>query len=275
MSTCDCFRGSSASDQYTPGGSYSEIAGLGVYHSKPRTPNGGSKQGSILFLPDGFGLAAHNLRVADMYAENGFETTIVDYFEGDALPDCFMKYVPGTDLESYKSITAKEKEVIRNINMPAWQKRHQPEHISELLDRFFPEFCRYLRTSETTTSFEKEKFHIVGHCFGGKHAFRFAKLGDESGVSSALIFHPSFLEASDIENLGKPVFVGCAETDVFTPSLINDMLAQLPNSGTRYKFSVYGGTKHGFASRPDPDDLEGMKVFQQAFEDGLTWLKLT
>lgn len=35
----------------------------------------------------------------------GYETTIVDYFEGDALPDFFMKYLPGTDLDSYDNLT--------------------------------------------------------------------------------------------------------------------------------------------------------------------------
>lgn len=35
----------------------------------------------------------------------GYETTIVDYFEGDALPDFFMKYIPGTDLDSYDNLT--------------------------------------------------------------------------------------------------------------------------------------------------------------------------
>ena len=57
--------------RYTPKGSYSEIAGLGVYHSKAQDRNDGSKLGNILFLPDGFGLSAHNLRLADMYAEQG------------------------------------------------------------------------------------------------------------------------------------------------------------------------------------------------------------
>ncbi|KAF7560205.1 hypothetical protein G7046_g3962 [Stylonectria norvegica] len=255
---------------YTPQGFYSEIAGVGVYHSFTQTVEGGSKYGRILFLPDGFGLAAHNIRLADI---SGFDTTIVDYFEGDALPDVFMKYVPGTDLDAYESITPQEKTMIRNIDMGAWQQRHTPTHISRVLDRFSPEYCRYLRNSTSPLHPSSKNFHVVGHCFGGKHAFQFAKLGNDPGVLSAVIFHPSFLQADDTEELKRPVFVGCAETDVFTTSLVNDMLSQLPHSGSSYKIVVYGGTKHGFASRPDPDDPEGVKAFQQAFDDGLKWLR--
>lgn len=91
-------------DSYRPSGSFFEIAGLKVYKSTAESLGTKSK-GSILFFPDGFGLARHNQRLADMYAECGYDTTILDYFEGDALPDIFMKYLPGTDLDSYDIFT--------------------------------------------------------------------------------------------------------------------------------------------------------------------------
>lgn len=74
-------------------------------------------------------------------------------------------------------------------------------------------------------------------------------------------------------DLKTPVFVGLAETDVFTPFLNTDMLSRLPESGTKYKISVYGGTKHGLASRADPKNENEMAAFKQAFDDGLTWLE--
>lgn len=175
----------------------------------------------ILYLPDGFGLAAHNLRLADMYAAkgmkitrvhsgkrlngsrmlaSGFTTTIVDYFEGDALPDCFMKYTPGTDLDAYDNLStevfainapfhtqdyvlltneiAKEKDVIRGINMAEWKSRHSPSRIASVLESFLPAYLK------TTTS----KRHLVGHCFGGKSSFRLAK--SSASFESAVIFHP-------------------------------------------------------------------------------------
>ena len=83
----------------------------------------------------------------------------------------------------------------------------------------------------------------------------------------------SFLDSTDTVGLKKPVFVGCAGTDVFTPHLITDMLSQLPNSGSMYKLAVYGGTKHGFASRVNQEDKTEAIMYQQALEDGLSWMK--
>jgi dienelactone hydrolase len=53
---------------------------INVYESRP--PNGLAK-GTLIMLPDGFGLAQHNLRLADMFAERGWTTLVPDYFEGE------------------------------------------------------------------------------------------------------------------------------------------------------------------------------------------------
>lgn len=76
-----------------------------------------------------------------------------------------------------------------------------------------------------------------------------------------------------MEELRLPVFLGCAETDVFTPTLSTDMLSLLPRSGCNYKLTVYGATKHGFASRADTKDEIAIEKFKDAFKDGLNWLR--
>ncbi|KAI0386108.1 alpha/beta-hydrolase [Hypomontagnella monticulosa] len=260
MSTCHCFSGVPADGSYRPSGSFFDIAGLKVYKSTPKSPGTESK-GSILFLPDGFGLARHNQRLADLYAECGYDTTIPDYFEGDALPDIFMKYLPGTDLDSYDAFTPEQKKTIRDIHMPSWLERHTPSHISSLIGKFLPDFLATVSGN----------LHVIGHCFGGKHALDLAKRG--SDVASVVVFHPSFLESSDTENLIRPVFMGLAESDVFTPDLTSTMLSQLPRSGARYKLLIYGGTKHGFASRSDLGNETERAMFEEAFKDGLGWIE--
>ena len=111
-----------------------------------------------------------------------------------------MKYTPGTDLDAYDNLsvevlyltafvythlsikltcaTVQEKDVIRKINMPEWQGRHQPSRIASVLDGFLP---AYLEAA-------LGKRHIVGHCFGGKSSFRLAKCPES--FTSAVIFHP-------------------------------------------------------------------------------------
>lgn len=70
--------------------------------------------------------------------------------------------------------------------MPSWLKRHTPEHISSLVAKFFPEFCTTVAEGNRGP---KARIHILGHCFGGKHAFKLAQL-DHENVGSILIFHP-------------------------------------------------------------------------------------
>ncbi|KAI0107944.1 alpha/beta-hydrolase [Hypoxylon sp. NC0597] len=275
MSTCDCFSGVQADVDYRPSGSFSTIAGLKVYKSAPRDSRSRPK-GSILFFPDGFGLARHNQRLADMYAEHGYEATIIDYFEGDALPDIFMKYLPGTDLDSYDIFTPEEKDIIRNIHMPTWLEHHTPVHIASLIDKFLPEFLKTVSGNYSdgeNHGHSAANLYVVGHCFGGKHALNLAR--NELDVTSVVVFHPSFLEPSDTEHLTRPVFMGLAETDVFTPGLSSTMLSQLPNSGAIYKLLVYGGTKHGFASRSDLGNKTAKAMFAEAFNDGLRWMEST
>ena len=84
----------------------------------------------------------------------------------------------------------------------------------------------------------------------------------------------AFLEPSDLKHIKIPVFLGCAESDVFTPTLSADMLAALPQAGCPYKLVVYGSTVHGFASRADPKSKADAKNFENAFDDGVTWLTL-
>ena len=84
----------------------------------------------------------------------------------------------------------------------------------------------------------------------------------------------AFLERSDLKNIKMPVFLGCAESDVFTPTLSADMLAALPHAGCAYKLVVYGNTVHGFASRADPKCEGDAKSFQNAFDDGIAWMAL-
>ncbi|OTA58853.1 alpha/beta-hydrolase [Hypoxylon sp. EC38] len=275
MSTCDCFSGVPAGADCHPSGSFSTVAGLKVYKSTPQG-SGFRYRGSILFFPDGFGLARHNQRLADMYAQYGYETTIIDYFEGDALPDIFMKYLPGTDLESYDIFTPEEKDIIRNIHMPTWLDRHAPSHIASLINQFLPEFLKTVPSSyseDDSHGISTSNIYVIGHCFGGKHALNLAR--NESDVTSVVVFHPSFLESLDIEHLKKPVFMGLAETDVFTPGLSSTMMSQLPSSGAKYKLLVYGGTKHGFASRSDLGDETAKAMFAEAFNDSLRWMEST
>ena len=75
--------------------------------------------------------------------------------------------------------------------------------------------------------------------------------------------------------MNKPTFVGVAETDVFTPDLTETLVGKLPRCGAMWKLVIYGGTKNGFASRVDAEDEVAVKMFEQAFDDGLQWMEMS
>lgn len=82
-------------------------------------------------------------------------------------------YMNGSDI-----LLLQEKETIRKIHMPSWLERHAPPDISSLIGKFLPDFLATVPGD----------LHVIGHCFGGKHALNLAKRG--SDVASVVVFHP-------------------------------------------------------------------------------------
>lgn len=70
----------------------------------------------------------------------------------------------------------------------------------------------------------------------------------------------------------KDLLIVEAETDFITPTLIQDMISTLPGSEFPYKFIVYGGTRHGFASRADMNDEIGRRTLLDSFNDSVRWI---
>ncbi|PVH83860.1 hypothetical protein DL98DRAFT_529149 [Cadophora sp. DSE1049] len=258
MSTCDCFRGTPGGP-YDPRGTFQSRNGLKVYISEVATKV--DVKGELLFIPDAFGLATHNLELADEYAAQGFRTTIVDYLEGDGLPEAVMRYAPGTDITTY-GFTDKEIESIQKLDMDAWLKAHNSKKNFSILDRFYPDYRHGLPHGV--------KLFTLAHCLGGGAAFKLAKGND---ITAAIVMHPSFFPGDVSKDLIQPVFVGLAESDVFTPDLINDILTSSKSWKGAYKISVYGGTVHGFASRADKTDENAMRNLRASFKDSVDFIE--
>ncbi|PMD28918.1 hypothetical protein L207DRAFT_593991 [Hyaloscypha variabilis F] len=196
MSTPDCCRGVPGDENYKPKGLFLDKYNLNVYEVKASC---GTNKGTLLFLPDAFGLASHNVILSDLYAIEGYDVLLVDILEGDPLPIAFMKYVPGTDIDRYDNFTAKDKNIVRKVDLGTWGGVHNPAHISSLVAPFVEKVKQEMPSGT--------KLYALGHCFGGKHAL---KLAQETGITAVIAMHPSFLEPSDSRDLNCPVFVGCA-----------------------------------------------------------------
>lgn len=69
-------------DSYVPAGNFTAIESAKVYATGD--PAAAQGQGLLLLLPDGFGVAHHNLRLADYFAKEGWYVIVPDYYEGES-----------------------------------------------------------------------------------------------------------------------------------------------------------------------------------------------
>jgi dienelactone hydrolase len=73
---------------YEPRGRITTIGNLEVYDTGSSAPI--HERSLLLLLPDGFGLARHNIILADRFAQAGWHVLVPDYFEGRSIPSVSM-----------------------------------------------------------------------------------------------------------------------------------------------------------------------------------------
>lgn len=71
-----------STDTYVGRGNIERIGQIEVYSVADLTITTPSR-GLLLLLPDGFGLANHNIILADNFSQEGFHVILPDYFEGE------------------------------------------------------------------------------------------------------------------------------------------------------------------------------------------------
>ena len=152
--------------------------------------------------------------------------------------------------------TEADKQKLKDLDLAAWQRRHDHARISRLLDGLITE----LRVRDEGTP-----LLAVGYCFGGKHALRLAK----STWKAAAAFHPSFVEAEDMTGITAPLYIGLAENDTMVPASLPSDLRRWADVGlyenTPFSIEIYPGMAHGFAARPDSFDKTIKTQYEKAF----------
>jgi dienelactone hydrolase len=109
----------------------------------------------------------------------------------------------------------------------------------------------------------------VGYCFGGKHVLRLCKT---ARLAAAACFHPSFVEAEDMDMHGvqTPLYIGLAGEDDMVPASLPDDLRVWSSSGMEpdvpFVMETFPGVGHGFAARPDTDDEVVRGQYRRAFQ---------
>lgn len=113
----------------------------------------------------------------------------------------------------------------------------------------------------------------IGFCFGGWGVFR---LGAKEVrlVDCISTAHPTFLEKSEIRDIGVPVQILAPEHDPqFTEELKAFSNEVIPTLGVPYDYEYFPSLTHGFATRGNPSDKNEMDGMERAKNAAVLWFR--
>ncbi|KZZ91411.1 dienelactone hydrolase [Moelleriella libera RCEF 2490] len=206
--------------------------------------DGEAKEGrGILLSPDVIGIWQNSKLLADLFAENGYTTVVVDLFNGDPVK---LNRPPGFDFEKWLKHGS-------DGNNP-----HTPPYIDPIIEASI----KYLKSIGTT------KLAAVGYCFGAKYVIRHYKNGIEVGF----VAHPSFVEEDELAAIGGPLSIAAAETDnIFTTEKRHKSEEILKGTKKPFQINLFSGVEHGFAVRGNLEVGTQKFAKEQAFLQAVNW----
>jgi carboxymethylenebutenolidase len=106
---------------------------------------------------------------------------------------------------------------------------------------------------------------ILGFCFGGRMALRFAARSRQ--VDAVVAFHPGAVAATEVEGIGAPVQIHCGTADPHNSvDMIESLRKMLVAQSTPVEVHFYDGADHGFLAytrptyKPDAAQLAWTRV---------------
>jgi dienelactone hydrolase len=118
-----------------------------------------------------------------------------------------------------------------------------------------------------------KRVEAIGFCFGGWAVFQLGAKGNNL-VDCISTGHPSWLEKSEIENVGVPVQIPAPEFDaMFTPELKEFSNKVIPTLGVPYDYQYFPGIEHSFATRGDQQGEAQMRALTRAKNTAVYWFR--
>lgn len=109
---------------------------------------------------------------------------------------------------------------------------------------------------------------VLGFCWGGMQAFRFAT--KSSDISAAIVFYGSPPDAKTLDSITMPVYGFYGENDQRINATIPATEAQMKKLGKSYKYEIYKGAGHAYMRIGD--DPIGTPESKKARDD--SWVRL-
>jgi dienelactone hydrolase len=233
----------------TPRGSFSQLANITTYISHP--PAGKSNGHILLYFADVYGMFTNGQLVMDSFADAGYLTLGLDYFNGDPVT-LHREDGKWTD----ESQTFEE-----------WIAKYQ-----KVAEGYVPQWVEAVKAQ-----FGKEgtKYACVGYCFGAPYVLEALTPGPngEPPLCAAGAFaHPAFLTEKHFAEVKNPLFLSCAETDfTFGTEMRNRAVDLLREGGKSYQVQLFSGVSHGFALRCDLENGYEREVKERSAEGMTRW----
>lgn len=198
------------------------------------------KAGTVLVIHEIFGLTDWVRGVADDLAARGFIAVAPDLLSGHGPNGGRTKDFPSVDVTREAISRLEPKAVTADLAAAAAHVRSLPA--------------------------ANGKLAVVGFCWGGKEAFRFAIDGKD--VSAALVFYGA--GPDDVTAVKAPVHGFYAENDARIGATLGDTAAKMKAAGKHFEPVTYKGAGHGFMRAGE--DPTGSPENKQARTDA--WRRL-
>ncbi|KAI5366264.1 Putative dienelactone hydrolase, alpha/Beta hydrolase [Septoria linicola] len=209
----------------SPRGAFETIAEVDTYVVHP--PEGKANGNIMLYYADVFGMFTNAQLVMDEYANAGYLTLGLDYFQNDPI------FLHRSDAK-----TSKE-----GFDFAVWLEKY-----TGFADKKVPEWTAAVKQKYGKAD---TKYACVGYCFGAPYVCN--SLADGTCQVGGFA-HPAFLKEHHFRNLKAPLFLSCAEIDhTFGTDSRNEAVSMMIEDGRKYGLELYSGVAHGFALRANLD----------------------
>lgn len=121
------------------------------------------------------------------------------------------------------------------------------------------------------------RYACTGYCFGAPYVANSLNTtyANPPPCDVGAFAHPAFLKEHHFENLQKPLFLSCAETDfTFPTEMRNKAIDILMAAKKPYHLQLFSGVEHGFALRCNLDDPHERWCKEESARSIAAWFDL-
>ncbi|KAK3690379.1 dienelactone hydrolase [Podospora appendiculata] len=233
--------------QGTPRGKIEKILNVPTYIARPAEDK--SNGHVVFYFPDVWGLSNNASLLMDGFADAGYLTLGMDYFNGDPI----SKYRP-----------SKNDPLPEGFDLGAWRTKH-----STFAAENVPKWAAAVREKFGS---ERTKYACVGYCFGAPYV---CNMLATDHVSAGAFAHPTFLKEENFTPIKHPLLLSCAEHDhAFNTEARRKAIDVLQRDKKVYHLQLFYGVGHGFATKADLDDPYQLWCKDQSLKGIIDWFDL-